>query len=160
MSARDDIAAHFTSDTLVDQLLDAYRAEVLRDMAAEVKALGDARGWSIWAAQYMHPDVEFVDTGALDTEEKATDTASATATPHVFIEDARLRALHNAMTAKRGEWRSSDALRAVRDSGIRGVSRGDASRLLRALVDKGLAVAHGPADGRFYTLSTKGGTTA
>ncbi|MFF3497422.1 hypothetical protein ACFYWS_39525 [Streptomyces sp. NPDC002795] len=89
--------------------------------------------------------------------EKAT-VPAATATPHVFIEDARLRALHDAMTAKRGEWRSSDALRAVRDSGVRGVSRGYASRLLRALVEKGLATAHGPQDGRFYTLSTKGGT--
>lgn len=30
MSAREDIAAHFTSDVLADELLDAYRAEVLR----------------------------------------------------------------------------------------------------------------------------------
>ncbi|MFI0236378.1 hypothetical protein [Streptomyces sp. NPDC016845] len=67
MSARDDIAAHFTSDTLVDQLLDAYRDEMLRSMAVEIKALGDERGWSIWAAHYMHPDVEFVDTGGLDS---------------------------------------------------------------------------------------------
>lgn len=29
MSARDEIAAHFTSDTLADSLLDAYRVEVL-----------------------------------------------------------------------------------------------------------------------------------
>lgn len=33
MTARDDIAAHFTSDTLADSLLDAYRAEVLREAA-------------------------------------------------------------------------------------------------------------------------------
>lgn len=31
MSARENIAAHFTSDTLADQLLNAYRAEVLRE---------------------------------------------------------------------------------------------------------------------------------
>lgn len=33
MSARDDITAHFTSDTLADSLLDAFRAEVLREAA-------------------------------------------------------------------------------------------------------------------------------
>jgi hypothetical protein len=31
MNARDDISAHFTSDTLADQLLDAHRAEVLAE---------------------------------------------------------------------------------------------------------------------------------
>lgn len=35
MSARDDIAAHFTSDTLANQLLDAYRAEVLAKAGVE-----------------------------------------------------------------------------------------------------------------------------
>lgn len=33
MSAREDIAAHFTSDVLADELLDAYRAEVLAEAA-------------------------------------------------------------------------------------------------------------------------------
>lgn len=43
MSARDDIAAHFTSDTLADQLLDAYRAEVLREAADNIAAWGRRR---------------------------------------------------------------------------------------------------------------------
>ncbi|MFE6829223.1 hypothetical protein ACFVFJ_44690 [Streptomyces sp. NPDC057717] len=64
--------------------LNAHRDDVLRDMAAEIKTLGDERGWSIWAAHYMHPDVEFVDTGA---GEKAT-AAAATATPELFDEEA------------------------------------------------------------------------
>lgn len=38
MSARDDIAAHFTSDTLVDQLLGAHRAEVLAEYANPASA--------------------------------------------------------------------------------------------------------------------------
>lgn len=37
MSAREDITAHFTSDTLADSLLDAYRAEVLREAAEELR---------------------------------------------------------------------------------------------------------------------------
>jgi hypothetical protein len=37
MSARDNIAAHFTSDTLADGLLDAYRAEVFAEAAACVE---------------------------------------------------------------------------------------------------------------------------
>ncbi|MFJ9128883.1 hypothetical protein ACIRJS_32755 [Streptomyces sp. NPDC102340] len=89
-------------------------------------------------------------------EEKATARGAATATPHVFIEDDRLRALHDAMTAKRGEWRTGDARRALRDAGFKGLGRNTASQFLRALVDRGLASAHGPDDGRFYTLSTSG----
>ncbi|MFJ5217230.1 hypothetical protein ACIP98_21215 [Streptomyces sp. NPDC088354] len=36
---------------------------VLRAKAAEIMALGEANDWSIWAAHYLHPDVEFVNTG-------------------------------------------------------------------------------------------------
>ena len=38
MSAREDIAAHFTSDTLAEQLLNAYRAEVLTEAKVETVA--------------------------------------------------------------------------------------------------------------------------
>lgn len=39
MTARDDIAAHFTSDALSDELLDAYRAEVLAEVADRIVSL-------------------------------------------------------------------------------------------------------------------------
>lgn len=38
MSARENIAAHFTSDVLADELLDAYRTEVLAEAKAETVA--------------------------------------------------------------------------------------------------------------------------
>ncbi|MFJ8900010.1 hypothetical protein [Streptomyces sp. NPDC102370] len=41
-----------------------------RDLAEQVTALGKARGWSTWAADYIHPECEFVDTGE-DAEEPA-----------------------------------------------------------------------------------------
>lgn len=95
----------------------------------------------------------------LDTEEKASAPAAPTATPHVFIEDARIRALHDAMNARPGhQWRTGDVCRVLRDAGHRGIGRTAASRFLRALVNRGLAEAHGPDDGRYYTLTTsKGG---
>lgn len=43
MSARDEIAAHFTSDTLADQLLDAHRAEVLAE--ADLLPKADVVAW-------------------------------------------------------------------------------------------------------------------
>ncbi|MCX4827132.1 hypothetical protein OG746_26940 [Streptomyces sp. NBC_01016] len=98
---------------------------------------------------------EIDEQAAYDAREKASATAP-TATPHVFIEDDRLRALHDAMTAKRGEWRTGDVRRVLRDAGFKGLGRNTASQFLRALVDRGLASAHGPDDGRFYTLSTTG----
>jgi hypothetical protein len=44
-------------------------ADVLREAADRILALGIARGWSIWAADLIHPDRKFVDTGAPDDEE-------------------------------------------------------------------------------------------
>lgn len=41
MNARDDIAAHFTSDTLAKQLLDAHRAEVFAEAIAALQGLHD-----------------------------------------------------------------------------------------------------------------------
>lgn len=160
MNARQRLFEHLdpipVPASIRDHLLDAYRTEVLREAKAEVVA------WLVKKADEGTPIADLAskaDRGAirifLNAEEKATAPA-ATATPTPFIEDARLRALHDAMTANSGQWRSSDALRAVRDAGSRGVSRGVASRLLRALVDKGLATAHGPDDGRFYTATTTG----
>lgn len=35
-----------------------------RHLAEQIETLGKARGWSTWAADYIHPDREFVDTGA------------------------------------------------------------------------------------------------
>ncbi|MFF9262018.1 MULTISPECIES: hypothetical protein [Streptomyces] len=49
--------------------------EVARDLAEQVEALGKARGWSTWAADYLHPDREFVDTGA--PEDQAQHCAGA-----------------------------------------------------------------------------------
>ncbi|MFB7711643.1 hypothetical protein [Streptomyces sp. NPDC056105] len=157
MTARDDIAAHFTSDALADELLDAYRSEILREEMRNLRrieredtpegALGTRTGL-LRAALILDERAELIG-------EKAT-AAAATATPTPFLEDARLRTLHDAMRAQPGEWRTSHARRALRDAGFKGLGRNTASQFLRALVEKGLATAHGPEDGRFYTLSTTG----
>ncbi|MGW5304868.1 hypothetical protein ACWERF_13120 [Streptomyces griseoluteus] len=55
--------------TTAEALLD----EQARQLADAITTLGKARGWSTWAADYIHPDREFVDPGASDdaTEEPA-----------------------------------------------------------------------------------------
>ncbi|WP_432164917.1 hypothetical protein [Streptomyces sp. bgisy031] len=88
-------------------------------------------------------------------EEKAT-AAAATATPTPFIENARVRALHEAMLANPGEWRVGAARSVLLAAGFTGLGRNSASHYLKALVALGLATAHGPNDGRYYTLSTPG----
>lgn len=53
MTARDDIAAHFTSDTLADQLLDAHRAEVLAE--ADLLPKADVVAWLVKKAREETP---------------------------------------------------------------------------------------------------------
>ncbi|MFK0069732.1 hypothetical protein [Streptomyces sp. NPDC091046] len=80
-------------------------------LAEQITALGKARGWSIWAADYIHPDREFVDTGE--------DTPAAPRTPAVgdrYVKRAepdagRIVTVNNVWTAEAGhtavayEWR-------------------------------------------------------
>lgn len=48
------------SEDTAEALLD----EQARRLADAITTLGKARGWSTWAADYIHPDREFVDTDA------------------------------------------------------------------------------------------------
>ncbi|MFJ7422704.1 hypothetical protein ACIQXD_29495 [Streptomyces uncialis] len=41
----------------------AVLADHARQLAADIDALGRARGWSTWAAVFIHPDRMFIDTG-------------------------------------------------------------------------------------------------
>ncbi|MGW3152744.1 hypothetical protein [Streptomyces sp. NPDC001089] len=51
-----------------DAVLDASDAELLREWAEKIREVGTAKGWSVWAAAFMDPDVPFVDTGMPSTE--------------------------------------------------------------------------------------------
>ncbi|MEH0555994.1 hypothetical protein [Streptomyces sp. B21-101] len=72
-----DAAAEFDAGTalLVGEQVTAYAAAIqaatLRDAGDRIAALGKARGWSTWAADYVHPDREFVDPGAPATPAEA-----------------------------------------------------------------------------------------
>ncbi|MEU6340225.1 hypothetical protein ABZ883_04650 [Streptomyces sp. NPDC046977] len=87
-------------------------AHVLRAKAAEIMALGEANDWSIWAAQYLHPDVEFVNTG----EQSGESLAAAVKRQH------RSEALHDAIEAVAALIRSSRADDPTRDSWCAGVA--------------------------------------
>jgi predicted nuclease with RNAse H fold len=62
-------AAEFDAGTalLVGEQVIAYAAAIQaatrREDADRITALGKARGWSTWAADFIHPDREFVDPG-------------------------------------------------------------------------------------------------
>jgi hypothetical protein len=67
-AAAEQAAAEFDAGTpvLAGEQVTAYAAAIeattLREAAERIMALGKARGWSTWAADYLHPDREFVDT--------------------------------------------------------------------------------------------------
>lgn len=47
-----------------------YLDRYARLLAQQITTLGSARAWSTWAADYIHPDRVFVDTGAEQVEEQ------------------------------------------------------------------------------------------
>ncbi|MFD3790804.1 hypothetical protein [Streptomyces cyaneofuscatus] len=50
------------------QIAAAYLARHARLLAEQITALGQARNWSTWAAEYIHPDREFIDLGKDDDQ--------------------------------------------------------------------------------------------
>lgn len=70
MSARDVLETDINPvvpNAVARQHIDAFRDQVLTEMAADVRAISKAKGWSLWAADYMDPNVEFTDVGMPST---------------------------------------------------------------------------------------------
>ncbi|MEV4033424.1 hypothetical protein [Streptomyces umbrinus] len=55
-------------DRLRDKLIKAATDDVLRAWSAKIREVGTAKGWSVWAAAFLDPDVEFIDTDMPSTE--------------------------------------------------------------------------------------------
>lgn len=53
---------------LRDELTKAATDDVLRAWSAKIREVGTAKGWSVWAAAFLDPDVEFIDTDMPSTE--------------------------------------------------------------------------------------------
>ncbi|MFF8914204.1 hypothetical protein ACF08M_12970 [Streptomyces sp. NPDC015032] len=76
MSARDTLIEilrqwterHDAAPQTPEALVAASDAELLREWSVKIREVGTAKGWSVWAAAYMDPDVEFVDTCMPSTE--------------------------------------------------------------------------------------------
>ncbi|MGW1498951.1 hypothetical protein ACWCQW_10325 [Streptomyces mirabilis] len=62
------IVAQEINDAPAEELIKAATDDVLREWAAKVREVGAAKGWSVWAAAFIDPDVSFVDTGMPSTE--------------------------------------------------------------------------------------------
>jgi len=71
------IVAQELNDTPAADLIKAATDDVLRTWAAKIRTVGEAKGWSTWAATYMDPDTEFTDVGSppLEEIERALGTA-------------------------------------------------------------------------------------
>lgn len=62
------IVAQEINDAPAAELIQAAVDDVLRGWAARIRETGTAKGWSVWAADFINPDVEFVGTGMPSTE--------------------------------------------------------------------------------------------
>lgn len=67
--AFDDAARGDGAKPIPSAVHDALLDEQARQLAAAITELGKARGWSVWAADYIHPDREFADPGAPELDE-------------------------------------------------------------------------------------------
>ncbi|WP_432169086.1 hypothetical protein [Streptomyces sp. 1222.5] len=62
------LLAFGVSEADADALISEHDTAALREHAEKVHEVGTAKGWSVWAAAYLHPEVEFVDTALPATE--------------------------------------------------------------------------------------------
>lgn len=62
------IVAQEINDAPAETLIKAAMDDAFREKSAEILKVGTAKGWSTWAAAYINPDVDFVDTGMPATE--------------------------------------------------------------------------------------------
>lgn len=158
MSARADIAAHFTSDTLADQLLDAHRAENLVEGAVALERIADETEARV-AAHYgagsgIGPgSAELVREAARTLRSMAGETATAPVASDSSREQ-RLEQLLDTIRTHGGRWttlRVQDVRRRAQGATQRGTARRDLAELHR----RGHLTVRGPADGRSYTLARR-----
>jgi hypothetical protein len=62
------IVAQEINDAPAEQLIKAATDDVLRGWAAKIRDVGTARGWGIWAGDFMDPDVAFDESAMPSTE--------------------------------------------------------------------------------------------
>lgn len=63
------IAAQEINDGPAEELIKAVTDDALRAWATRIRTVGRAKGWSVWSADYMDPEVEFLDLGLPPLEE-------------------------------------------------------------------------------------------
>ncbi|MGY5048240.1 hypothetical protein ACWDE0_21810 [Streptomyces sp. 900105755] len=165
MSARADIAAHFTSDTLADQLLDAHRAEVLAaDGQAYDGELAMLRGLVRTLRTVVRdndplPEMRrllwlHASDDATSREQAKSKSSPAGADTIAALPDRQQRLL-DAIRTHGGEWTTRRVLGlfALTDPGV--VQRGTARRDLAVLQRAGHLVLVDDPDNRHYVLHTR-----
>lgn len=169
MTARDEIAAHFTSDTLANELLDAHRAEVLgQTFPGELEML---RGLVRVLRTAVRENDSLPEVRRLLWEHASDETAAyaeatekssrhaAEATPAPKSTGSALKwpddwdeVLDTAIRAWGGEWTTKRVQQLYLARYGLGLYRCDASRFLSRRAHQGVLRLHNRPNARYYTL--------
>lgn len=146
MSARDNIAAHFTSDTLANQLLDAFRAESIAEFETYPGELAMLRGLlGVIRVVAKHGDMDEV---RRLLAEHASDEQAAIAGGRLVSATDRLALLRRAIRDYEGEWTTRMVQRLYRARGYDAPLRKTARDDLALLHRQGLLVCDDTDPGR------------
>lgn len=156
MSARDDLRYRITrhcSDALADELLNAYRAEVLTELAAKADqrmAVGTPRlVTKATVRRFLELEASAARAAANTEDAPAADAPD----PEVAADTTRRAQLLYAMATQGGHWKSGRVLRWYAANGYEGLSVRDARQDLAALRDRGHIHQHDASGCRFFTTS-------
>lgn len=161
MSARDDLWYRITrhcSDALADELLNAYRAEVLTELAAKLDGRLNLTVHKTVSKDAVRRFLE-LEASAARAAANTEDTPAAPAPdPEVATDTTRRAQLLYAMATQGGHWKSGTVQRWYEQHGYEGLGVRAARRDLAALRDRGHIHQHDASGCRFYTtsLTTKG----
>lgn len=128
MSAHDDAVASLVnggySERIAREILAGVvaedRAETERRWAAKIREVGTAKGWSVWAAAFLDPDVPFVDTGMPSTETIVAELRRLDRAAILREAAAAINALPQGYECDPGRGDAADLLRRMADEAERG----------------------------------------
>ncbi|KAF2774679.1 hypothetical protein [Streptomyces sp. OM5714] len=147
-------------DAEAEGLLDAYRAEVLTELAEEAD-----RRLHVGTSRTVRKDAvrRFLqlEASAARAAAKTEDAPAGPAPdPEVAADTTRRAQLLYAMATQGGHWKSGTVVRWYKASGYQGLGIPAARRDLAALRDRGHIHQHDNAGCRFYTTRLNGDSTA
>ncbi|QCR49858.1 hypothetical protein [Streptomyces sp. SGAir0924] len=157
MSTRAAIAANFASEALADELLDAYRADVLTELEKKLDSrmkLTEHKTVSKDAIRrFLQLEASAARKAAARAAANVEDTPAADAPPPALAADTNRHAhLLHAINAG-GHWKSGTVTRWYEANGYPGLDVRQARHDLAVLRDSGALVQHDEAGVRYFTAA-------